>query len=409
MNTPESGKTRRNSRGSGFTIVELLVSLALVIFIMSLVSTVFVLATKSFRDMKATGDLAEQLRSASQLIRSYVKASHFSDNQKLSDTNFWIPKVANVLVPNPTNNEEKNQANFVDRLGYFRVDQAFAPSVISALADTNSQDEGKDLDNIPLYRCNENQDYRLSMSLILDGKNPANYFTALYPSGSGLTKPIGLGTAYKYFETDNTVLRRKNAECLLFLARQDSVDSPQTGLLSDAGATGKTLYSLNLKTWILGDTNETNIQLPGPDEKISYSKIGPNYYPNDLAKVSDRANRQSFQFLNNLSTSRFLSHPDTSALILRNVVSFQVYLVDRTGSPVSLQDNGFFDTSVAANWTSSTNMMGVTTYTPVSGSWRAGQSIFPTNTAKITAIKIILRVYDPDNEITRQLTIIEPL
>jgi type II secretory pathway pseudopilin PulG len=73
-----------------FTLVELMVALALIIFIMTILSAAFTAAGKSFRDLKAAGDLAEKLRAVMTLIRRDLAAPHFDlIDQKLSDVDFW--------------------------------------------------------------------------------------------------------------------------------------------------------------------------------------------------------------------------------------------------------------------------------------------------------------------------------
>ena len=49
-------------RRTGFTLVEVLVAMALTLFIMSILSAAFVAATSAVSDLKAAGDLAERLR-----------------------------------------------------------------------------------------------------------------------------------------------------------------------------------------------------------------------------------------------------------------------------------------------------------------------------------------------------------
>ena len=70
----------------GFTLVELLVSLALIVFIMSILSYAFQEATGVFRNMKAPEDMAEKLRAAMVLIRHDVSAYHFAGTDAVSAT-----------------------------------------------------------------------------------------------------------------------------------------------------------------------------------------------------------------------------------------------------------------------------------------------------------------------------------
>jgi type II secretory pathway pseudopilin PulG len=77
------------SRGA-FTIIELMVALALIVFIMTILSAAFAAAAQTFRDLKAQGDLAEQLRGVMTLLRRDLAAPHFDPNtKKLSDLDFW--------------------------------------------------------------------------------------------------------------------------------------------------------------------------------------------------------------------------------------------------------------------------------------------------------------------------------
>lgn len=69
---------RLTTRG-GFTLVELLVAMALIIFIMTILSAAFSVAGDTFRQLKAIGDMSEQLRSASTIIRRDLQADHFED------------------------------------------------------------------------------------------------------------------------------------------------------------------------------------------------------------------------------------------------------------------------------------------------------------------------------------------
>ena len=413
------GPNGRDKRFSGFTIVELLVSLGLVIFIMSLVSTIFVIATKSFRDMKAAGDLSEQLRSAGQLIRGMVKATHFTDNVQPSDEKFWqaynsisgsyVPK--NATSPLYTDAQFKDGTNTFGRKGYLRLDQLAPP--IFAGTDIDSLGDLSPLIPTQVFTVDALSDQRLSMTVLQNGSTPSDLFSAFYP-GRSPTKPRSFflpTIEYKYFETAELV-RRPNAEVAFYLAPPDLLDAPKTGLIS-GDTTNWPLYSLHMKTWLLKDSisgngpgtgngpeTDPNPASPWP-RKQSQLSVPKNGNWNDLADVAFTINRASMEVGQTAFSDRF----NTNTLILRNVISFEVQMLDNVGNPIALGVNGFFDTSAQANWN--------TDYSNNPRSWVANQwqngngaSLTP---LKIFALKIILRVYDPDNEITRQMTIIEPL
>ncbi|NBO91610.1 MAG: type II secretion system protein [Planctomycetia bacterium] len=88
---------RRYSTSSrpGFTLTELMVSLALIVFIMSIMATAFGAASKVVTDLRAANDLAERLRGAMTLMRNDLKNQHLDNTaRRLSDTT-WPPSAAN--------------------------------------------------------------------------------------------------------------------------------------------------------------------------------------------------------------------------------------------------------------------------------------------------------------------------
>src|SRR6266852_3289641 len=92
-------------RRSAFTLVELLVSMALIVFIMALLSEAFVVGMQTFRDLKAIGDMDERLRAAAQQLRNDLQADHFEGKRRLGDPNFWaagLPREGFVRIYTPT-------------------------------------------------------------------------------------------------------------------------------------------------------------------------------------------------------------------------------------------------------------------------------------------------------------------
>ena len=78
MNQPSwSGGGRRAAKPrDGFTLAELLVSMALIVLVMSVISQAFVEGLESFRHLKAVGDLAERLREASVKLNADILATN---------------------------------------------------------------------------------------------------------------------------------------------------------------------------------------------------------------------------------------------------------------------------------------------------------------------------------------------
>jgi prepilin-type N-terminal cleavage/methylation domain-containing protein len=75
----------------GFTLVELLVAMALIIFIMVILTEAFSAGTGAFRALKSAGDMQERLRAAESLIRQDMVHYHFNGSNKLSTLSATSP------------------------------------------------------------------------------------------------------------------------------------------------------------------------------------------------------------------------------------------------------------------------------------------------------------------------------
>src|SRR5207253_1534250 len=76
-------------RRTAFTITELLVAMALIVFIMYILAEAFSAGSTAFRNLKAIGDMNEKLRSTGQILRSNLQRDHFEDKRRVSDPDFW--------------------------------------------------------------------------------------------------------------------------------------------------------------------------------------------------------------------------------------------------------------------------------------------------------------------------------
>jgi hypothetical protein len=77
---------QRHSRPA-FTLVEMMVATALVLFVMVLLSQAFVSGMEVFRQLKGVGDMDERLRSTAVLLRRDLSADHFAGHKLLSQLN----------------------------------------------------------------------------------------------------------------------------------------------------------------------------------------------------------------------------------------------------------------------------------------------------------------------------------
>src|SRR4051812_29659609 len=79
----------RSLRQRAFTIVELVVAMALIVFIMYVLAEAFAAGAAVFRNLKAIGDMNERLRSAGSTLRRYLGSDHFEGKKRMSDPAFW--------------------------------------------------------------------------------------------------------------------------------------------------------------------------------------------------------------------------------------------------------------------------------------------------------------------------------
>ena len=70
---------------AGFTLIELMVAMALTLFIMVILSQAFVTALDTFSGMKAIGDMQYNLRTAMVMVRDDLSQDHFEGKRRLSD------------------------------------------------------------------------------------------------------------------------------------------------------------------------------------------------------------------------------------------------------------------------------------------------------------------------------------
>jgi type II secretory pathway pseudopilin PulG len=132
-------------RRQAFTLVEMLVAMALIIFIMTILSEAFVAGLETFRQLKAIGDMQERLRAATTVLRRDLQAEHFDGRRRLSDPDFW------------------NQGP--PREGFFRIWQGLATARLV---------EGTDPDGLPSFRAN---DHALAYTVRNRGNRREDFFT----------------------------------------------------------------------------------------------------------------------------------------------------------------------------------------------------------------------------------------
>jgi type II secretory pathway pseudopilin PulG len=432
-------------RRSGFTIVELLVAMALIMFIMAILSDAFVAALKCFRDLKASADLAERLRSVNTLMRRDLAADHFDGKRRLSAADFW------------TGGPPKE--------GFFRVYQGSAP----VLEGSDPNELAVGAPRTLLLNSYRATDHMLHFTVKLRGNERSDYFSAALPSPAGdalRNSPLLLGPRHYQDATEDgnkTVYNSQWAEVAYFLrATGDTAKGTplfalyrrQLLLVPDNG-----LLTANVAKGNLVPTGAT-AQYEYPEMSCAYS--GSTVYFNNPRDVTMPARRFGMANLagtlaavdpnNNNAPSYPTLFDDTrdtayqgADLVLSDVVSFEVRLLLADGNRFeSLYDitgaaGGYragsatafpvrnpafnnittgplvFDTWTDADdsasalggaydysdWNTATTGSRIPIYQRTNGT--------TTTTIHVKAVMVTIRTWDVKTEQTRQITIVQDL
>src|SRR4051794_26891216 len=138
---------------AGFTLIELMVSMALTLVIMTILAQAFVLALDTFSGLKGLGDMQTNLRTATVLLRSDLASDHFEGNRRLSD-------LMMINVANP-------------QAGFFTVAHGSAPSAVAA---SPYFIEGQDQNSMYSYRA---VNHALYFTVKRKGNRQENFFTTV--------------------------------------------------------------------------------------------------------------------------------------------------------------------------------------------------------------------------------------
>lgn len=212
--------TKAGDQRDGFTLVEMMVSMALVLFTMVLLTQAFATAYETFRTLKSIGDMENRLRTVSLILRKDLTAQHLvgaSGPMYISDDGIFGTSIA----PNfPTQ-------------GFFRISQA-NPSTL----------EGTDGDTIGSYTA---VDHLLHFTVQLSGDQRPNYFLAdiskdfsasVGTTGWAMSLPPGSPPPDSRYQDTGTYTSQW-AEVAYFLVANGSKTTN-----GGTAAAGNTLYSL---------------------------------------------------------------------------------------------------------------------------------------------------------------------
>jgi prepilin-type N-terminal cleavage/methylation domain-containing protein len=394
-----------------FTLVEMLVSLALVLFIMVILSQALSTGLETFRQLKSTGELDEKLRMASTILRQDLELDHFEGKRRLSDPSFWIQGPP--------------------RAGFFHIEQL-----------AKSQLEGRDGDQIPSWLATH---HRLHFSIKMRGSQRESFLSAVVPAHSPLlaanTTYFGFPADARYQDTPSTYTSQW-AEVTYFL------------MPNGASAGGTPLFGLYRRQRLAVPNNldlnwgASRVPVPNPmaapqllsayaSMSCAVAPGGSSLYfnsPTDLTVPERRygVSRVALPDPRNpsLLVSNYAPLGTGEDLLLTDVVSFSVRILspdvlNQSSSPARPYDhvddpadgpNTFVDLPPIPGFGGFVNGTALTAPIGAFDTWSSVQdetyNYYGTQAPlpiRINALQITLRVYDAKTQQTRQITIVEAM
>jgi prepilin-type N-terminal cleavage/methylation domain-containing protein len=226
-------------RRRGFTLVELMVSLALIVFIMAIISEAFAMATKTFSDLKGAGDLAEKLRTTTAILRHWLSAQHCVTNSGVGPSSAqWNPSLSQPPFwwPTPTT---AGPPYALPIQGYFRIYQGTglgtAPNTLEG-SDSTFTFPSTPPSPFPTYRV-VNHALQFTVQLPFPGRSGfdrSDFFAGYLPNPCPATPPLAGIVDSRYQDAATGLYTSQWAEMAFFLR---ALIDPNTGAQETANGT----------------------------------------------------------------------------------------------------------------------------------------------------------------------------
>lgn len=272
--------TRRTASRMGFTLTELMVALALIIFIMSILSAAFGAASKAVRDLKAAGDLAERLRGILSLMRRDLAARHLDHPPRRLGDGTWLTQMQ------PTSQ------------GFFRIWQEGRPFYDPALAPATAMPTPDTAVTSPSPLGPTFVGTRLHFTSKLSGHLPGDFFATHLPTGHPfMLAPESVSAREaRYQSTAGTEYRSAWAEIKWWVA--DSGETTPLDVNMPAGfQAGQKLYTIRRRQRLLWNDPTNRASVAGSERELSYPNTGgavPGNTPSDITLPALRSGASQF-------------------------------------------------------------------------------------------------------------------
>ena len=380
----------RQRTRAAFSLVEMLVALALTMFIVLILTQAFVTSLEAFSGLKSIGTMQANLRTVASILQADLQADHFEGKRRLSDSD---------LPPHRPGQ------------GFVFIYQGSAPNLAPALTDPapnviEGWDNSVGAPPLPLppqsswpspnfFSCRAN--HVLGMTVKPRGNRPEDVFSALVPPNSPLLSPSSnyfnqsTASLFQNQTGTNQLFNSQWAETYYFLVQTGSTDNLSSVSHGQSGTPLHALYRAQLLL-VPNPVNANNnnqetsyINYPNLSGNINGGKLVFNA-PEDVANPNKRSLLMTSNYSYPVRAGEMVSPPlppSGATLLQSNVVSFQVQ-VFKPGD-TEFQDPGYVGDPYPRD--------------------------FDTATASynVVAIKITIRIYDPDTKQSRQISIVQDM
>lgn len=303
----------RTSRRAGYTLIELLVSMALIMTIMAILSQAFVTGLETFGKLRGTAEMSQRLRTGTTVLRRDLNADHFDARIRPSDPGFG--------------------SSVLPREGFIRIHQGGA-----MLSDGTA-------DGLPSIIATG---HVLHVAVKLRGNKPEDFFVAGVPSNAALMNNstfFNQPADARYQTADNRYYSQWAEVCYYLQAIPNATTNPAGG--------AQQLYGLyRAQRLCVADNRALSGQVATGTagyEQMSVKDDGTGKYrfntPSDLTTLANRAMDPTAPAAANVDT-----------LLLSNVISFTVRPIVSTlnvntggWSVPAVTDGSYDSTSPPAN------------------------------------------------------------
>ncbi len=361
----------------GFTLIELMVAMALTVLLMAILSEAFVKGLESFRLAKGLSDLDRDLLSASSILRKDLKGDHFEADKRLS------------LLMRGGQYDPPEMGMF-----HYREVNPALPSIVS---------EGPDAQGLVSYR---DMDDSLHFTVRSKSNLQDEFSFAALPMGSPLA---GLGAVDSRYQRTG-MYASQWAEVIYFLAPSKELDGSNRATFADGSSVRLPLFNLYRRQRLLvpeffttgtggGLQPRPAVAPPGHenyDVSVWFDPVGMQWEFNsalDLGQESNASNPADFTY----RKRRFGFDPATGNFNPGGYAPIPATpMANRAGADLLIANVLSFDVK---GWNGSD-------FVDLAAGYDAAN---PANNQAISALQIKLRVWDPKTRQAREVTIIQDM